>query len=392
MQNDILSKYTCDDIHKTVKNTSKLLKLKENEVLTELEKTLPGITNLASKCNHPSRNLTILSGVNSIAFFPNVSGKRILLLGETHDFDGICTNKQLKSKSAFSVENWLYQLSQNSPECLDIFIEYPYKSTPGKIPKYDSPIDRISNIFKDCGYSNECPLEKLRLHQVDIRRYDVIRALGLNKILDEDGEVYDGTATEQQKFFNHEKLFFDRKLKIINYALGLDKTAKSKKIYIDYFYGIHDIFYETDNTTRDEIFQAHLTVMKFVNKEMAKLDKSKINRLELLKTLSDVYVNLTNETIYGILAMIPIDLYILSRMFMMFDKTKMSRSVSGCRDYSEIKNVIVCVGKAHTEIYKSFMLKKFNQRPNFTKDNGNDNKCIQVKSIIGHPFDFFETV
>lgn len=391
-QADIL-KYSCEDVDKFVKETAQILKMVEHEVLDELEKTVPGIKMHVHKCtlkrNHPSRNLELLSGINDIAFFRDVMGKRILLLGESHDFEGICSNKQLKSTGSFSVEKWLYQLSQNSPECLDIFIEYPHKPLSSVKVTHDSPIARISNTFKECGYNKSCNIEQLRFHQVDIRRHDVIHSFGIHTVLDEDGDVKDENVKDQQKFLKHEKLYSQHKTTIINYALSLDKSVKSRNVYVKYFYGIMDIFFEIDDKTQDEILQTHLRFMKIIDKELIKLDKSKISRAKLLKSLRDVYTNMTNNNIYEILFMIPMDLYVLSRIFILFDKTKMNRSVSGCRDskYSEIKNVIICSGGAHTDIYKDFMLNCFHQQPTFSDNK--DDKCIMIKSIVGQPFDFY---
>ena len=47
-------------------------------------------------------------------------GKRLLLLGEEHSTQGICKHKD---KDYQEVHEWLYSLSENSPTCLDIFVE-----------------------------------------------------------------------------------------------------------------------------------------------------------------------------------------------------------------------------------------------------------------------------
>lgn len=140
-----------------------------------------------------SRQLQILSGPNLLAFFPDIEGKKILLLGEVHTSRKMCYSKICQKKVndcyIYRIHEWLYHLSLIAPQCLDIFIEHNYlyehflpdfdkpviiKITPGGTK---SPLEAIRYAFGPCYTSiaekkSKCISDKLRYHYIDVRTYD----------------------------------------------------------------------------------------------------------------------------------------------------------------------------------------------------------------------------
>src|SRR5581483_2182367 len=76
------------------------------------------------------RHLTVLSGPNQFIFFPDINGKRVLLLGDVHNPIGRCKqtdcDEQKNSCHIYEIQQWLRDLAQQAPECLDIFLETQY--------------------------------------------------------------------------------------------------------------------------------------------------------------------------------------------------------------------------------------------------------------------------
>jgi hypothetical protein len=84
---------------------------------------------------------------------------------------------------------------------------------------------------------------------------------------------------------------------------------------------------------------------------------------------------------------LPMDIYLLSRLFIIFDKKKMNRGPIGCRDqkYREIKNAIVYIGDMHTKFCTRSFSKDFEVNPKIEIINGIYNKCVELEE----PFDVF---
>jgi hypothetical protein len=89
------------------------------------------------KKNHPKRSngsklvprcrrLKILSGPHQMGFYPNVLGRRVLLLGEVHRFEKMADEKNPNTQE---IHRWLAEMAANAPECLDIILENNQYST-----------------------------------------------------------------------------------------------------------------------------------------------------------------------------------------------------------------------------------------------------------------------
>ena len=61
-----------------------------------------------------SRRIQSLSGPISFYYYPNISGKRILLLGDYHAKVNMCSSAQSPE-----IQSWLKQLALDAPSCLD---------------------------------------------------------------------------------------------------------------------------------------------------------------------------------------------------------------------------------------------------------------------------------
>ncbi len=182
---ELREKFPCKSILQSITETSQKLNIPEEHVLQSLDNDYPGIQKYVNGCrqkrNHPSRNLKKLSGVDTFVFFDNILGKRILLLGESHEYEGLCEEDEdedagydpdWKEKSV-EVQYWLPNLCKNAPECIDVLIEAEYATY-----KYfggESPLDDTLKKFEDCQQmSKEKNLCKklypyLRFHNVDAR-------------------------------------------------------------------------------------------------------------------------------------------------------------------------------------------------------------------------------
>src|SRR5437016_863621 len=95
--------------------------LKCPRFLTATKEQLTAIK--GAKRQYP-RKLQLLSGPFHFAFFPDLLGKRLLLLGETHSDQGFCSSSQCQQKQpgCYEVHTWLRDLALEAPNCLDLFV------------------------------------------------------------------------------------------------------------------------------------------------------------------------------------------------------------------------------------------------------------------------------
>ena len=64
------------------------------------------------------RKINNLSGPIFLSYYPNLEGRRILILGERHDNESIC-----KDKNVYEVHQWIKDLAENSSYEIDLFLE-----------------------------------------------------------------------------------------------------------------------------------------------------------------------------------------------------------------------------------------------------------------------------
>jgi hypothetical protein len=131
---------------------------------------------------------------------------------------------------------------------------------------------------------------------------------------------------------------------------------------------------------------------KLMEKEISKMNE-KINKKKFMEDLLAVYLDFNESQSFSNLLDIHQDVYLLSRLFIKFEKSKMQRGPIGCRTnkWQEMKNIIVYAGNSHIEMYVSFFKKYFETSPHpdfniTTKSEDGYQQCIKLP----YPFDFFK--
>lgn len=177
-------------------------------------------------------------------------------------------------------------------------------------------------------------------------------------------------------------MYWQKREILYKYMLGLDRNSS----FFDQY--MNDLCQYLGEYYRQ---QEHHTYMNqyysLIDKELKKLD-SRINAKIFLKTLLDSYIRDRGKFMLFIdLFMIPQDLYLLLRVFTMYDSKKLSRGPTACQKtkFLENRNIIVYAGTAHIDLYQSFLNKFFNVSPAILVIKPNDEQCLTLSS----PFDFF---
>ncbi len=380
------------------------LETKQTQLATKKTKSsqqnrMSSTLQLKLKAKHSSRNLTVLSGSNTFAYFPNINGKRILLSGESHNVRKICEPEMCmerhKNCKIYEIHNWLYDLTLNSPECLDIFIEQEYRLKPiqtgGRpLKNYGSPLKAIRDQFKDCAaYSKiKCPLNQLRYHYIDLRKYRNSIKSPLSRLHDSARKYGTEMNSEQilinlkKKSGKIEKKYWEKRDKLYKYMLGIDRNKSIMLLYKNY---INDIAESIGIAYNFDEFDQYMKIYySIIDKEMSKMNPI-IDKDKFLMVLLNIYMD--KPHLWGPLHIMPQDIYFLSRLFIIFDQKKIQRGPIGCRDpnYRQIKNVIFHGGSNHTDIYISFLKQYFMLEPSIYIKTESREKCIQFPK----PFDFF---
>jgi hypothetical protein len=126
--------------------------------------------------------------------------------------------------------------------------------------------------------------------------------------------------------------------------------------------------------------------VQYINKELSKLDP-RIDRTEFLELLCSVERHMRPNTYHGLLV-IQMDAYLLSRLFVIFDKSKMNRGPQYCRDeyYVTPRHIIIHAGSMHTLLYEVFMKSFFQFDPKLSVVDKLKGGCVTLPK----PFIFFE--
>lgn len=319
-------------------------------------------------------------------FFDNVLGKRILLLGETHDFDNICD----ESLDAYPVDEYLWDLATVSPKCLDIFIERPHYGK--SVPKHhsrenpQSPLDQIERKFE----VSELP-PNLRLHQIDLRHYfDPSQDVFPDRLF-----IYHEIISEMNHFktYASDKIIkieavmtkYEPLLKTLaKYLIGMDVSQKAQTLYHNLARELSEVAgvpWRYNREYDDKVIQSF---HKEIAKRLLKLDP-RINKKEFMTALIETLLEESRDFLEDLLAFV-MDTYTLLRLFTRFDKSK-TRGPSICQDVN-IENCIIYSGSYHTNFYYQFLTTFFddiNQPDLGSHQEDTDDKCYEFET----PFDFF---
>ena len=341
-----------------------------------------------------SRNLKILSGPSTFIFYPNVNGRRILLLGEYHDDQGRCDFNTPHADPVFEVHEWLGQLAVAGPECLDILLESNYLTASpeqsGGRPLSDFPdgIMAIEDKFQTCltiqhQEKQQCFSDRVRFHYIDLRYlksngsqevYPVARLHSMARYFGLDfRSVTDQLA--QGKYRSHQRTLF-------MVAMGFNVNQAKTTIFMEY---LDDLATQLGLEPLTDIQDYLAEYRQVVRKEMDKLAPNP-NQQRFLLTLLDVLLAQAEHDSVLILTA-PMDVYCLLRLFVQFDHEKLARGPVMCRQskYDVIKNAVVYAGEAHIEVYDQFLQAYFQVKPTIAIEQPNDQKCL----YFDQPFDFF---
>lgn len=358
---------------------------------------------------HPSRKLTVLSGPSLFYYYPNIQGKKILLLGENHTNKYICKENYCESKvdcQLFEVDDWLYQLATHTSQCLDIFVEeayYDVQTGGAGLNTYAAPLLAIREKFKYTRpkYIKEGknPLTNTRYHSVDIR--NVLE--GTSPFVDMAHMAGGGLKYAMGKTPLEFKSKDNMKI-ILGCLMGCNRNIMAQKMFYAFTMqlfisieqyndakGISEMPYDMDSWVVEKLEEINAYIRKLdtlVNKEISK-SLPYIKKDKFCETLLSVYMEYIGENwdkFIHALIMLPMDIYLLLRLFIKYEPSKMSRGPAGCRSelYGENKNVIIYTGGLHTDIYRHFLSKYFTVTPTISQNRSPD-QCIELST----PFDFF---
>lgn len=391
---------TLPEIVKLLKNS----KLSHSDIVTLNKNKINIYDCIAPIIHQPSLQLTKLSGVISFSYWPDIAGRKILLLGEQHNTMLLCNKKLDFTKGEYEVHAWLASIAEITryyksvnPEivgndatgkCLDIFIETPYrvkrdkrerfkgvKSTVNPLKQYNAPLDAINESVTRSIRSD------VRLHYVDTRTMVDEKEAIYNDFISDDGFHY----IEPLSHYNVIKAF-SQNPDIINkivaeydlyHLLSYIASRKTGKDYFNYYKGFVErvmTAYGLDYKINEKEEAKFHNIM---TKRFLKMDPS----IDAQKLFTTLIASSAHESVFHGLVTIRMDAYLLSRIFVEFVDKRRDRWGKNCRE--DPKNIIIHVGDAHAQILQ----RVFNTRTKNTihQRNKDNNQCI----FLQEPFNFF---
>lgn len=282
-----------------------------------------------------------LSGPNMFYFYPDIMGRKILLLGERHEMKSLCIDKDYSHNMA----EWLYELIKNSSECIDLIVETNYRLGHNKDRFFDKSegkfnlhINAVRAKFEECEISKNC--NNLRYHYVDVRNFDKSTSLFSKVLMKFSKDI-------KSKFGNYSS---ENALKIYYYLLGFRET-ENEELFYEYSKDLaktYDIDYD-EKEHRKYITNLH----SILNKEISKLDK-KIDKEKFFQDIIQAEMdNRDGDELILILSLLAMDAYTLIRLFINFPSDKIRRGPKGCQ-LNYMKNIIIYAGDHHIKVYRDF--------------------------------------
>jgi hypothetical protein len=249
----------------------------------------------------------------------------------------------------------------------------------GKLLKdYDAPLHAIWDEFsvcqkpdkKDC-YSKMG--QSVRYHYVDTRVFENIKGIVINdQLVSWLWSKGSQTASAGDEF---SKCFVSYKDDIFKYLFGLSDDG----FYYHTFLSLigHKIGEKFDIDQQKKYHQLYLEHLK---KEQSKSYASNLDK-GLLKVYKD-----STQSFLTLIICAHMDLYFLHRLFIAFDKQKLSRGPSKCQAETYPRNIIIYVGDAHANNYAD-VFEVMSVKPDLKIINDYSSKCIE----LSQPFDFFSS-
>lgn len=321
--------------------------------------------------------MRFVSGINSLFFF-RIAGKRILLLGEAHTVERWCEEND---EDDIKIQDFISEIVQRIPRnnCLDVFLEGCYK-----IDCLDVDISDISGIsftakmlanpentlLRSLLFLKPAKRKNLRIHRADPRMI----------YGEESSSNFDFTVIRNRKRVLEGLIPNSTILKAVDYLLTINQRGNRSA-----FLKVVKAFRKTGNWEDPEDIEIwEKSYFKIIEKELSKIDTTIISREKLISNLRSVYRYLLengSELPEYLLMIVPMDLYVLSRMFIRFD----DKPNTICNKPT-IDNIIIHSGSTHTNVYQLFLTMTFEISPEISEENENlDDLCLPVRD-----FDFWE--
>ncbi len=343
-----------------------------------------------------ARQIQSLSGPISFYYYPNLSAKRILLLGDYHSKINVCAPS--RNNKAFQVQDWLKQLAIEAPSCLDIFIEDGFlaKSTPSATQTggSQSSLTDVKKEFFGCYYNNLC-LRQSRIHQIDIRQLlDIDNPQGglnlknpLIRIITENMSNLKSFKIEINSQF-----YEQRKMVLFSYLMGIDRSGNARLLY-EYF--LRDFICNNGIPNQLEYYNSIIASLDpYIKYYWSQID-SQVAQMDPIinkdKFFDDFLAMYSSRPLMGGLVEIPMDICFLTLLFTQLNRTQLQEGPIGCQS-NQIKYVILYAGNDHIDRYVTFFERHFGVKPDPTYQikpklmaNGKPNQCLQ----LAKPFDFF---
>lgn len=352
--------------------------LAPSAALSTLERNFRSVM-LPEILKDPSRNLKLLSGPCSFSYYePSAElGFRLLVLGERHFVENICSEEQ----NGIEVQSWLWDLARAAPSCLDLFVEdgrgkknwsqeaRAFVDSFDSLRELDSPLRAVQMQFASCLSDKAlCPMA-LRYHLTDVRN-----------LLGDDLELQIHEADEllQQKDPEFVKWWDENKVGLRAYVVG---HQEFRDVFLDF---LRLVGGNKDGVRRVENFIWPLLDRQF---KKSKMPRSQVEEALEVFVYSDLPLDANESVLDPFTA--AMDMFLIARLFSQFDKSKMSRGPRLCQGsmFRNVQNAIVYCGARHASFLRFFLESSFGVRPDLeVLCPPNYLQCMEFDP----PFDFFQ--
>lgn len=308
-----------------------------------------------------SRKIKCLSGPIFASFYPNIQGRRLLILGEIHDNETICENPE-----TYQVHRWIKDLAEHSE--IDLFVESPYwrknlayeillirhRERHGDVEiknlrDFDFPLEAIRDMF-----SLGMTYKNINYHPVDSRTIGRHENLFVNMFSEDEEHFFETIISAGYSD--------DDKISLLHYISGCDRSTQFEKIYDSFYSHMYEQYSKRSSHEK--------TGRNFQNAFFKLIDSFAVDIEKfydcLFKSYKDAFEE-DEDTLGDIISVIHMDVYFLLSYLT-----------------SNGKHSIIYSGAYHSKLYDAFLIRWCNTFPEFKIDG--EISCIHFET----EFDFFE--
>jgi hypothetical protein len=295
----------------------------------------------------------IVLGPSVFAYYPNIEGRQILLLGEFH----VNQHSKLPSTelTVHPIHQWLYRIATQTNQELELYVEAPLSVTvtpmvpmtigeqplpPEKRP-LESYLTIMTSVTERFGYQLDLPdnhhhpdLPKVIYHQVDVRQYQHrpnTLILLIPVALDPPTQIRNTYGPHKRGLFEY----------ILGYNVG-------KQIFHQYLRDMCKFGKLSYKRTRIEKMMHKYLFL--IQRELSNLS-SNLDKTQFMNTLLEVAVNMDAPDLFLELHLIQMDAYCLIKMF----------------SNTPIRKALVYTGINHTRFYLRFIEQFFHLTPSIAQ-------------------------